>query len=131
MEEARRTPSLIELQTFVSDAIRIVNDRPLTTISSTPDDLTRLHTPSCFLGQHLAPNTPVSAFRDRGDVRRDYEYCATLAQRFWLRWMKGYLLCLHGRNKWKTSGTVGSCRRRQRPNKTGSRPPGKNSLYTS
>ena len=41
MGEARRTPSLIELQTFVSDAIRIVNDRPLTTISSTPGDLTR------------------------------------------------------------------------------------------
>ena len=80
--EARRTPSLIELQIFVSDAIRIVNDRPLTTISSTPDDLPPL-TLSCFLGQHLAPNTPVSAFHDRRDLRRDYEYCATLAQRFW------------------------------------------------
>ena len=76
MGEVRRTLFLIELQTFVSDAIRIVNDRPLTTISSTPDDLTPL-TPSCFLGQHLAPNTPVSAFHYRGDLRRDYEYCAT------------------------------------------------------
>ena len=38
-----------------------------------------------------------------GDLRRDYEYCATLAQRFWLRWKKGYLPCLQGRNKWKTS----------------------------
>ena len=37
-----------------------------------------------------------------GDLRRDYEYCATLTQRFWLRWMKGYLPCLQGRNKWKT-----------------------------
>ena len=79
MGEARRTPSLIQLQTFVSDAIRIVNNRPLTTISSTSDDLTPL-TPSCFLGQHLAPNTPVNAFFDRGDLRRDYEYCSTLAR---------------------------------------------------
>ena len=38
--EARRNPSLIELQTYVSDAVRIVNDRPLTSVSSQPDDLT-------------------------------------------------------------------------------------------
>ena len=30
MNEIRRKPSLIELQTFMSDALRIVNDRPLT-----------------------------------------------------------------------------------------------------
>ena len=44
----------------------------------------------------------MSAFHDRGDLRRDYEYCATLAQRFWLKWMKGYLPRLQGRNKRKT-----------------------------
>ena len=31
--ESRRKPTLIELQTFFSDAVRIVNDRPLTTSS--------------------------------------------------------------------------------------------------
>ena len=82
--EPRRLPSLIELQTFVSDAIRIVNDRPLTTLSDTPNDLSQL-TPSCFLGQQLSPNTPVSTFHDEGDLRRDFQYCATLAQRFWLQ----------------------------------------------
>ena len=35
-------------------------------------------------------------------MRRDFQYCATLAQRFWLHWMKGYLPCLQGRNKWRT-----------------------------
>ena len=33
MRRARRKPTLIELQTFASDAVRIVNDRPLTTPS--------------------------------------------------------------------------------------------------
>ena len=33
MGRARRKPTLIELQTFASDAVRIVNDRPLTTPS--------------------------------------------------------------------------------------------------
>ena len=102
MGEARRLPSLIELQTFVSDAIRIVNDRPLTLISDMPNDLTLL-TPSCFLGQQLSPNTPVSTFPDEGDLHRDFQYCAMLAQRFWLQWMKGYLPGLQGRNRWRTS----------------------------
>ena len=35
----RRLPSLIELQTFVADAVRIVNDRPLTTVSDHPNIL--------------------------------------------------------------------------------------------
>ena len=99
--EARRKPSLIELQTFASDAVRIVNDRPLTTLSDKPNDLKPL-TPSCFLGQHLAPNTPVSTFHDKGDLRKDYLYNASLAQKFWSCWMKSYLPTLQGRAKWRT-----------------------------
>ena len=53
---ARRLPTLIELQTFTLDAVRIVNDRPLTTLSDQPNDLLPI-TPSCFLGQGLAPYT--------------------------------------------------------------------------
>ena len=52
MENARRTPALIELQTFVVDAVRIVNDRPLTTVSDQQNDLLPI-TPSCFLGPEL------------------------------------------------------------------------------
>ena len=99
--EARRKPSLIELQTFASDAVRIVNDRPLTTLSDKPNDLKPL-TPSCFLGQHLAPNTPVSTFHDKGDLRKDYLYNASLAQKFWSCWVKSYLPTLQGRAKWRT-----------------------------
>ena len=33
LHNTRRMPSLIKLQTFFSDAVRIVNDRPLTTLS--------------------------------------------------------------------------------------------------
>ena len=58
LEPVCRKPSLIELQTFFSDAIRIVNDRPLTTLSDQPNDLCPI-TPSSFLGQHLSPKTPV------------------------------------------------------------------------
>ena len=87
---ARRLPTLTELQTFTLAAVRIVNDRPLTTLSDQRNDLLPI-TPSCFLGQGLAPNTPLGKFHDKGDLRRDYTYNATLNHKFWISWAKGYL----------------------------------------
>ena len=82
----------------MSDAVCIVNDRPLTTLSSSLNDLSPL-SPSCFLGQRLAPYTPLSTFHHSGDLRRDYLYNASLAHTFWLSWAKGYLPTLQGRGK--------------------------------
>ena len=65
LDQSRRKPSTIETQTFTSDAVRIVKDRPLTSLSDKPNDLAVITT-SFFLGQGLAPNTPLSAFHDRG-----------------------------------------------------------------
>ena len=83
-------PTLIELQTFTAEAVRIVNDRPLIALSDHPNDLSSL-TPSSFLGQQLAPNTPVGTYHDKGDLRRDFLYNANLGHRFFT-WMTGYLL---------------------------------------
>ena len=96
----RRKPTLIELQTYASDAVCIVNDRPLTTLSDQPNDLLVI-TPSCFLGQKRAPSTPVGTFNEKGDLRRDYMYNSTLAHQFWLIWIKGYLISLQGRKTWR------------------------------
>ena len=79
--DARRKPSLIELQTFFSDAVRIVNDQPITTPSDQPNDLCPI-IPSSFLGQHLALNTPICDVHDKGDLRKDYVCNSSLAQRF-------------------------------------------------
>ena len=100
--EARLKPSLIELQTFVSDAVCIVGDRLLSCVSSYPDDLLPI-SPSSFLGQQLAPYTPISALHDRGDLRRDYLYNHTLDNNFWESWFKGYLPTLQGRGKWRVA----------------------------
>ena len=67
IESIRRTLNLIQLQTFTIDAVRIINDRPLTTVSDQPNDLTPI-SPSSFLGQSLSPNTPVCGFHDKGDI---------------------------------------------------------------
>ena len=74
-------PSLIELQTFFSDAVRIVNDRPLTTLSDQPKDLAPI-SPSSFLGQELAPNMLLGECHDTGDLHRDYLYNSNLDHRF-------------------------------------------------
>ena len=57
--------------------------------------------PSPFLGQQLAPNTPISAFYDRGDLRRDYLHNVTLANKIRKSWFKGYLPTLQDRGKWR------------------------------
>ena len=101
LENTRRLPTLIELQTYFSDTVRIVNDCPLTTLSDTPNDLKPI-SPSSFLAQKLAPNTLVDEFHKKGDLRRDYLHSANLAHRFWLWCMKVYLPSLQGRNKWST-----------------------------
>ena len=49
LDKTRRMLSLIELRTFFSDFVRIVNDRPLTTLSDQPNDLAPI-CPSSFLG---------------------------------------------------------------------------------
>ena len=81
IENTRRTPTIIELQTFVIEAVRIINDRPLTTVSDHPNDLSPI-SPFSFLGHNLSPNTPICGFYDKGDLRNDFLYNATLAHRF-------------------------------------------------
>ena len=93
MNKIRWKPSLIKLQTFMSDAVRIVNNRPLTTVSNKPNDLASLCL-SSFLGQQLTPYTPVGTFHDQGDLRRDYLYNTTLVHRFWESWSKAVVLNL-------------------------------------
>ena len=104
VEQICQIPSLIELQTFFTDAVRIVNDRPLTTLSDQPNDLCPI-TSSSFLGQLLAFNTPLCGLHDQGDLRNDYLYNSTQAHRFWLLGMKSYLPSLQGYNKWRTLQT--------------------------
>ena len=101
LDNTRQMPTLIESQTYFIDAVHTVNDRQLTTLSDQPNDLIPICSFS-FLGQELAPNTPVGGFHDKGDLRKDYLYNASLAHRFWLEWMKSYLPSLQGRNKCRT-----------------------------
>ena len=100
MQDVRRTPSLIKLQTFVTDAICIVNDCPLTTVSSHSNDLAPISS-SPFLSQRLAPNTLLSDFMIRVTCGQDYQFNVHMAHQFWIYWIKKYLPTLQGRAKWR------------------------------
>ena len=55
----QRTPNLVELQTYISNTTRLVNDRPLTSLSDDPKDHTAI-TPSSLLTPAFCPLTPLA-----------------------------------------------------------------------
>ena len=66
--EACCKSSLIKLHTFVYNAVRIVNDHLLTSVSIHLNDLLPIF-PSSFLSQQLALYIPISTFHDQADLR--------------------------------------------------------------
>ena len=102
LDPAAHTPSLIELITFCSNAVRVVNERPITALSEDPRDCTVV-TPASLLTPGFHPYSPVGSVHERDHLRRDYKFCVALAERFWKDWMAFYLPTLQGRNKWRES----------------------------
>ena len=77
LHNTRRMPSLIELQAFFSDELRIVNDRRLNTLCDQPNDLAPIFLLS-FLRQELAPNKPMGECHETEDFRRDSTLLSTI-----------------------------------------------------
>jgi len=92
-----------EMQTVLCEIEAILNSRPLTQLSSDPNDLTYL-TPGHFL-----VGTPLNGFpsSDLGDVNENrllrWERVEQLRQHFWRRWSAEYLHSLQERHKWKAN----------------------------
>ena len=98
------TPSLIELITFCSNSVRVVNERPITTLSDDPRDTTVV-TPASLLTPGFDSYSPVGKAHNRDELRRDYRFNLALADRFWHDWIGFYLPTLQGRNKWREAAT--------------------------
>ena len=91
------------LITFLAEAAGIINARPLTPVSTDPDQPGIL-TPNTLLTQKgQAPPTPTGTFNARDLFRRQWKYVQHLAQTFWSRWRKHYLTSLQGRRKWTSN----------------------------
>ena len=82
LEAATHKLSLMELITFCSNAVRVVNERSLTAWSDDPRDFAAV-TPASLLTPSFDPYTPVGRAHDRDHLRRDYRFNVALADHFW------------------------------------------------
>lgn len=91
------------MTTVLCEVEAILNSRPLTQLSTDPNDLAYL-SPGHFLVGTVLNNFPGHDLRDANENRltrwRRLEQCR---QQFWSRWSREYLHALQERTKWKTS----------------------------
>ena len=71
----------MELITFCSNSVQVVNERPLTAVSGDPKDNTVL-TPASLLTSGLDPYTPVGRAHDKDELKRGYRFNLCLEDRF-------------------------------------------------
>ncbi|XP_031440139.1 uncharacterized protein LOC116224450 [Clupea harengus] len=88
------------LQTLFCEVEAILNNRPLGTVSSDPHDLEPL-TPNHIPLLKAKPILPPGTFL-KSDIyaRRRWKQVQYMADLFWQRWTKEYLLLLQERQKW-------------------------------
>lgn len=84
------------LVTLLSKVMAIDNNRPLTAVSTDPDNPTIL-TPSSLLTQKIGvASLPPGQFDDSDVYRCQWRHVQYLANTFWERWKKDYLSTLQG-----------------------------------
>ncbi|XP_068200721.1 uncharacterized protein [Palaemon carinicauda] len=88
-------------RTLLTEVEAIVNDRPLATVSGSPDDLQPLG-PAQLLTQKSSVVMPPPGVFQKGDMylRQRWRYVQFLANLFWTRWRRKYLSTLQERQKW-------------------------------
>ncbi|KAJ8000025.1 hypothetical protein DPEC_G00200530 [Dallia pectoralis] len=91
------------LSTLMAEVCAIVNARPLAPISSDPASPFLL-TPAMILTQKVCTShPPTGSFEDPALYRQQWRRVQHLANTFWTRWRREYLVTLQTRCKWQTS----------------------------
>lgn len=88
------------LTTLMAEVMAILNARPLTPMSTDPDNPTIL-TPAMILTQKMTPVTAPPGDFDHKDLHKNqWKQVQCLAEIFWKRWRQEYLVTLQKRHKW-------------------------------
>lgn len=91
-----------DLNTLITEVEAILNSRPLTPMSTDPNDLLVI-TPGHFLIGDSLTSPPESDFRDVPTNRlSNWSHISKIKQHFWTRWHREYLNELTSRTKWAT-----------------------------
>ena len=89
----------------MTECEKIINDKPITTVSGDPNDQPAL-TPSMLLLMKSNPSIPPGVFvKDDIYAKRWWKQIQYLASVFWRRWVREYLPTLQARQKWMRSKT--------------------------
>lgn len=92
-----------EFYTVLTEIEAILNSRPLTPISSDPNDMSAL-TPSHFLIGKPLTSLPDPDLKEIPEFRLSrYQRLQQLQQHFWQRWSKEYVSELQNRTKWRAN----------------------------
>jgi hypothetical protein len=92
------------LNTLMAEVSAIVNARPLTSVSSDPDNPTIL-SPSLLLTQkshNYDVGDTIGSFSSKDILKSEWKRVQDLANIFWSRWKCEYLHNLQPRRKWKS-----------------------------
>ncbi|XP_035536922.1 uncharacterized protein LOC118342476 [Morone saxatilis] len=88
------------LTTLMAEVMAILNARPLTPVSTDPDNPTIL-TPAMILTQKTTPVTaPPGDFVHKDLHKNQWKQVQCLAESFWKRWRQEYLVTLQKHHKW-------------------------------
>lgn len=89
--------------TLLCEVESIINSRPLTFVSDDPDDPQPLAPTHILTGKSTVILPPPGLFqRDDVYLRKRWRRVQYLANLFWTRWRKEYLITLQQRTKWTT-----------------------------
>ena len=101
------------LRTLICEAEAIVNSRPIAAVEANSGEVEPL-TPNHLLTMKSRVLMPPAGEFQRADVYlvKRWKRVQYIANQFWERWRKGFLLALQERKKW--TSPVGTCRRRRR-----------------
>ena len=98
------TRSEFDLITYFAEVERVINNRPITAISSSPDDWAAL-TPSAIPTGSLGPTDESSEKLLKAETYKSaWKKTQFLTERFWHQWSRQYLPLLQKKQKW--FGTV-------------------------
>ena len=93
--------SFSELQTVMFEAGQLVNQRPIGSLPSTPDDGTYLCPNDRLLGR-ATPTIPQGPFNDRAGTKYRLDFIQNVTNVFWKRWTREVFPNLVVEPKWHT-----------------------------